>query len=147
MMKRTPQEAFRDERLDVLAGTRGDANKHAVRKGEIPSLVSEAFATAQEKQSKDNAILLNPAYQKFPSGLIVQAGEATQNVSLIAPITFQRPFPNACVSIVGIHEGTVARMVILKSGTLTKTGAELQIFNTAGTQADGWTCRWLAIGY
>lgn len=39
-----PKSSFRDERLDILAGTRGDSEKRAVRLSEIPDLVADTAA-------------------------------------------------------------------------------------------------------
>ena len=48
-MNRTPQTANRDERLDILAGTRGDEGKRAVRLSEIPDLVAATAAGMIQK--------------------------------------------------------------------------------------------------
>lgn len=44
MERKTPQGNFRDERLDVLAGTRGRAEDRAVRIGELGDLVAAMVA-------------------------------------------------------------------------------------------------------
>lgn len=43
-MTKEPKTAFRDERLDILAGTRGNAGDRAVRLNEMPDLVAETAA-------------------------------------------------------------------------------------------------------
>jgi hypothetical protein len=48
-MNRTPERNFRDERLDVLAGTRGSLNDRAVRLHEMRQLVTDIALDLQKR--------------------------------------------------------------------------------------------------
>lgn len=85
-----PKGQFRDERLDILAGTRGDDSKRAVRLSEIPDLVASTAAGMIQKALK----LAANAFTYAAPGLVPAPGGSGSTRFLREDQSWVNPFPN-----------------------------------------------------
>lgn len=101
-MNRTPQTANRDERLDILAGTRGEASKRAVRLSEMPDLVAATAAGMIERAFPNGKLV---ARVNFNGTGVVAIREAANVASItdlgtgLYLVTFATPLPRASYTI------------------------------------------------
>lgn len=85
--------------------------------------------------------------QKLPSGFIEQWGTATTDANGYAYISFTSAFPNAVLSIIPVHVGTLPLMACVVYGSVTKSGCTLRLQNASQAFDKGWSLYWRAIGY
>jgi hypothetical protein len=80
-------------------------------------------------------------YQKLPSGLIIQWGQATSNTSNVV-VSFPIAFPTACASVVASANDTPAVGVFVALA-----GISASSFNSAVNTGGARVIWWVAIGY
>lgn len=90
------------------------------------------------------ASLSGNGYQKFPSGLIVQWGQATASGAAPVTVTFPIAFPSVVVNIQALALAAAAQFA--NTGTPTLTNFPLSAWNEAGVRTPNG-CYWFAIGY
>ena len=132
----TTAQAFNANDKFELRVTAGGMSEFA-----IPADITSAFTGS-------NVSLSGNGYQKLPSGLIIQWGQASTNASGLATITFPMAFPT--------YIGTVVPSIILAGPSTTSlgwtsgsnSGCSIYAANSAtGAALNGYQIRWIAIGY
>lgn len=86
-------------------------------------------------------------YQKLPSGIIIQWGNANTNAATqAASITFPIAFPNACLSVSGSHHGGGGAMFVVTS--FSQYNMNFIVSTAIGGVATGsFAGYWIAIGF
>lgn len=100
---------------------------------------STAIATMQKFLDEFGVSKTSNGYQKLPSGLIIQWGNASWSTSGTA-VSFPMAFPTGCLAVVVGMAGSVGGQPYVNNPTATGFNA----FMTAGTTSNHY---WLAIGY
>lgn len=115
---RGAQEAFRDERLDILAGTRGAAGKRAVRLDEMPDLVAQTAAKmiAAAGTGSSGGAVIRPATGLFIGNGTDQGALGTQNQvanrTVIAPFA---PTRDVRIDQLGVSISTAVAGALFKA--------------------------------
>lgn len=137
-MNRTPQTANRDERLDILAGTRGEASKRAVRLSEMPDLVAATAAGMIEKAFPNGKLVARVNF----NGTGVVAIRSAANVDSITDagvgnyvINLASPEPDANYTVVGLASN--GAFIVL--GALTTTAFAIATVDATGVAVDPTT--------
>ena len=89
-------------------------------------------------------------YQKLPSGLILQWGNASTNGSGSASVTFPITFPGVVLSAFATATNSVAANAVANTGTI--TNSTMLLYGTNGASGSPGSAgvinlNWLAIGY
>nr|WP_279309654.1 phage tail protein [Pseudomonas koreensis] len=103
--------------------------------------ISDRYAAAH------SGVYGNVGYQRFPSGNIDQWGVGTTDANGDVYVTFPIAFPTTFSSIVAMHSGGDAAMVIQYAGSGTKTGCRLRLRSYNGAVSPNWGINYFAKGY
>lgn len=103
--------------------------------------ISDRYAAAH------SGVYGNVGYQRFPSGNIDQWGVGTTDANGDVYVTFPIAFPTTFSSIVAMHSGGDAAMVIQYAGSGSKTGCRLRVRSYNGTVSPNWGINYFAKGY
>lgn len=91
------------------------------------------------------ASLTGNGYQKLPSGLIIQWGNATTDAAGVVTVTFPIPFTTACLQTFATA-ATAARIMTAAGPLSSLSSAAFYSHNDSGVGAAS-DFRWLAIGH
>lgn len=106
-----------------------------------PLRLMEAFQGA-------NQSLAANGYQKLPGGLIIQWGTTATGAGGTVAVTFPIAFPNASLSVVGMHVGAGNATVIATASSLSSVTLALGASGSLGGAPFGTgTIKWIAVGY
>lgn len=104
------------------------------------------FGDGTTQNSAGSWSISGNGYAKLPSGLVIQWGQITTNVSTDTSLTFPTSFPSACTGFAGSCNLSTGQSYVMMKTSPSKTGTTVRWERPSGSGSPS-TIYWIATGY